>query len=132
MPNELSSPDRLRIATALEARRSELRRDVRVQLEGSEDDRVVGLKRRLVENDDWGVADGLAELDIAELRHALAELAEVEAALERLSHGSYGTCVECGEPIAPARLLAYPTAIRCIDCQSAYELRRRGPAATAR
>ncbi len=132
MDDTLSAGQKRRLREALEARRAALRRDVHAQLDGSEDDRVVGLRRRLEENDDWGVADGLAELDIAEVRHALAELTAVDAALARLRDGSYGTCLDCGDAIAPARLGAYPTAVRCIDCQEAYESRHRGPAATAR
>ena len=34
---------------------------------------------------------------------------------------SYGTCLECGEPIAYARLEAQPFAGLCIVCQSARE-----------
>lgn len=129
MPDpELSSAERARLMQVLETRRAELRRDVRMALDGSEDDRVVGLRRRLEENDDWGVADGVAELDIAEVRHALAELVEVDAALERARAGMYGICVDCDEPIAPARLCAHPTATRCIGCQEAYEVRRRNHA----
>lgn len=128
----LSSTDRQRLTELLEARRATLRREVQTQLDGSEDDRVVGLRRRLQENDDWGVADGLAELDIAEVRHALSELAEVDGALARLRAGTYGECADCGEPIATARLIAYPTAMRCIGCQEQFEARRRGPPATAR
>src|SRR5512132_2665537 len=135
MPNMspvLTSAERQRVQEQLEARRAELRRDVRTALDGSEDDRVVGLRRRLEENDDWGVADGVAELDIAEVRHALAELTEVDAALARLRDDSYGICIDCEEPIAAARLLAHPMATRCIACQELYETRKRGPAATAR
>lgn len=43
-------------------------------------------------------------------------IAATRAALERLANGSYGQCESCGEPIAPARLLAMPEATRCIDC----------------
>lgn len=132
MTDSLTAEQTRRLADALEARRADLRRDLKTALDGSEDDRVVGLRRRLEENDDWGVADGVAELDIAEVRHALTELTEVDAALARVRDGSYGDCIDCGEPIAPARLSAYPTAVRCIECQEAYEMRRRGPAATAR
>lgn len=128
----LSSTERARLIQALESRRADLRREVKRQLDGSEDDRVVGLRRRLEENDDWGVADGVAEVDIAEVRHALAELEEVDAALVRAREGTYGVCVDCEDPIAPARLLAYPTAMRCIGCQEAFEVRRRNHAAGAR
>ncbi|MEO5700890.1 MAG: TraR/DksA family transcriptional regulator [Casimicrobiaceae bacterium] len=132
MDDTLSAAQLRRLAAGLEARRSELRRDVRAQLDGSDDDRVVGLRGRLDEDDDWGVADGLAELDIAEVRHVLAELTAVDGALVRLRDGSYGTCIECDEPIATARLLAYSTAVRCIECQEAHEARARGPGAAPR
>lgn len=125
MANVLTPAQRAMLAQQLEARRASLRQEVHAQLDGSDDDRIVGLRRRLEESDDWGVADGLAELDIAEVRHALAELTNVDAALARMHDGSYGTCADCGEPIAAPRLLAYPTATRCIDCQEAFERRRR-------
>ncbi len=47
-------------------------------------------------------------------------------ALERLSEGEYGVCVECGEPIAPARLRAAPEVQTCVRCQDRLErLERR-------
>lgn len=119
----LEPADRKRIETDLEARRDALRSEVRAQLQGSGDDRVVGLRNRIDETDDWAVADGLAELDIAGVRHVLGELTEVDAALARIANGSYGVCADCAEPIAAARLLAYPTATRCIECQQASEAR---------
>ena len=45
------------------------------------------------------------------------QLAAVEAALKRLDGGTYGTCVECGDPIATERLEALPWASHCIGCQ---------------
>jgi DnaK suppressor protein len=120
---KLASADRSAIQSALESRRVALRTEVKAQMQGSGDERVVGLRNRLDETDDWAVADSLAELDIAGLRHALKELTEVDAALARLRDGSYGECSDCGEPIAPARLSAYPTATRCIECQQTHEAR---------
>jgi RNA polymerase-binding transcription factor DksA len=120
--------DHARIKTNLEARREALRGEVRAQLQGSGDERVVGLRNRLDENDDWAVADSLAELDIAGLRHALRELSDVDAALARMRGGTYGQCVDCDDPIAAARLAAYPTAPRCIECQEAHEARPGGRA----
>jgi RNA polymerase-binding transcription factor DksA len=120
-----------RIRAQLEARRTSLRAEVKAQLKGSGDDRVVGLANRLTENDDWAVADALAELDIAGATHVLNELAEVDAALARMRGGDYGLCTDCGEPIVAARLIAYPTALRCIGCQSTYEKKASGPPLTA-
>ena len=45
----------------------------------------------------------------------------IELALRRIDDASYGDCLECGEPIAFARLQAQPFASLCIDCQSARE-----------
>ena len=56
--------------------------------------------------------------------HETAELGDIEAALERLDAGTYGQCTDCGVTIPPARLNAYPTAKRCIDCQTQKEQRR--------
>jgi len=119
----LTAADRGRIKTDLQARRIALRAEVKAQMQGSGDERVVGLRNRLDETDDWAVADSLAELDIAGLRHTLNDLTEVDAALARLRDDTYGICIDCGEPIAPARLSAYPTATRCIECQETYEAR---------
>jgi RNA polymerase-binding transcription factor DksA len=45
-------------------------------------------------------------------------LVEVEAAMQRLERGTYGTCERCGQPIAWARLEARPAARTCIRCAS--------------
>ena len=58
---------------------------------------------------------GEAEALAGQLRDTLAE---VEAAIDRLVHGSYGHCERCGQPISPARLEAKPAARRCIACAS--------------
>ena len=42
-------------------------------------------------------------------------------ALERLREGEYGTCEECGEAIAPARLKAMPEVTTCVRCQDRLE-----------
>lgn len=44
---------------------------------------------------------------LADLR---ANLEEIDAALERIENGTYGIDEETGEPIAPERLEAFPTA----------------------
>ena len=56
--------------------------------------------------------------------HETAELGDIDAALERMDAGTYGQCTDCGVTIPPARLNAYPTAKRCLDCQTLAEQRR--------
>ncbi len=44
------------------------------------------------------------------------EAQRIFAALKRLSEGSYGVCLSCGEPISEARLDVLPEAPLCRDC----------------
>jgi RNA polymerase-binding transcription factor DksA len=53
------------------------------------------------------------------LNQSSAGLAEVEAALKRVSDGSYGACSVCGRPIAEGRLEARPWTPYCIEHASA-------------
>jgi len=50
------------------------------------------------------------EKDLSILEQLERELAELQAALERVDAGTYGVDEETGEPIDPARLEAFPTA----------------------
>lgn len=43
------------------------------------------------------------------------QLDDVEAALERLDSGTYGTCEVCEQPVTAARLEAMPSTRFCID-----------------
>jgi len=57
--------------------------------------------------------------EVDALAGSLSEnLAEIEAALEKLEAGTYGQCEDCGQAIAPARLEAMPSARLCITCAS--------------
>ena len=47
---------------------------------------------------------------------ARAHLAEVDAALTRLEHGTYGVCESCSQVIAEGRLAARPVARTCVAC----------------
>ena len=57
----------------------------------------------------------------SQARHASGELDEIRAALARIRDGSYGLCVDCGDPIDVRRLAAMPAAARCAACQEARE-----------
>ncbi|MEX2262325.1 MAG: TraR/DksA family transcriptional regulator [Bryobacteraceae bacterium] len=50
------------------------------------------------------------KLDITLLR-------QVQEALHRIRHGTFGVCGECDEPISPKRLDAVPWAKYCVKCQ---------------
>ncbi|GAA4341477.1 hypothetical protein GCM10023144_42390 [Pigmentiphaga soli] len=75
---------------------------------------------------DQGDASGgdlLVDLDHAAVGLQLEVLRDVAAARARIAAGTYGQCVNCGDDIEYARLLAYPTAKRCLSCQEVHERR---------
>jgi DnaK suppressor protein len=45
----------------------------------------------------------------------------IEASLERIEEGTYGTCEECGVKIPKTRLNAIPYATLCVKCASQQE-----------
>jgi RNA polymerase-binding protein DksA len=63
--------------------------------------------------------------DLALRDRAMQQLELVDAALQRLDAGTFGTCQRCGGPIAEGRLEALPWAAHCIACQSAIDKARR-------
>jgi DnaK suppressor protein len=63
----------------------------------------------------------MAKLDSAQEERDRDEIAQVEAALQRLSTGGYGLCVDCGEAIVLPRLMVQPQAQRCALCQIGHE-----------
>jgi DnaK suppressor protein len=48
-------------------------------------------------------------------------LADIDAALDRLEDGSYGTCEDCGAEIGERRLKIKPWASMCVDCRRKEE-----------
>jgi DnaK suppressor protein len=52
-------------------------------------------------------------------------LRKIEAALNRIDAGTYGYCLETGEPIGLRRLLVRPTAEYCLEVQEVHERRER-------
>ncbi|CAN5624710.1 hypothetical protein BH09PSE5_BH09PSE5_50880 [soil metagenome] len=70
---------------------------------------------------DASVALEVQDLRNAEIARDLAELRSIDVALARIESGDYGSCSTCGKDIPLARLVASPTAERCIQCQTLYE-----------
>jgi len=52
-------------------------------------------------------------------------LQQVEAALQRISDGTYGRCIDCGRPIEAARLEAVPWTPYCLADQQKHD--KEGP-----
>ena len=61
------------------------------------------------------------ELDYTLEENVERALAAIDAALQRIEDGTYGTCETCGEPIGTERLEALPWTTQCIDCKRREE-----------
>jgi DnaK suppressor protein len=48
------------------------------------------------------------------------DIHEIKLALSRIEAGTYGTCIDCNRPIAPARLKALPFTTQCVNCAQAH------------
>ncbi len=70
---------------------------------------------------DQGVAETLQFNNYSYHEHELNYRHEIEAALQRLTNGSYGYCAATGKPIGVKRLIAAPHAMYCIDEQEKKE-----------
>jgi DnaK suppressor protein len=70
---------------------------------------------------DEAFAGQLANLSGMALHQLHLEMAAVQAAQHRIHEGSYGRCSDCGLEIGHERLLAQPSAERCVRCQEQAE-----------
>ena len=61
------------------------------------------------------------EKNVSLLEQVDDELLEVEAAVQRLERGTYGTCQVCGRPIGDERLEAMPATRFCVEDQAKAE-----------
>jgi DnaK suppressor protein len=126
----LNDQEKARLSSELERRRTALVEEIGRKLSASRDKIGSASIDQIIEGGDYASADAMAGLDLAEAQRDIRELRDVDAARGRLADGSYGTCIDCGEEIAAARLAAYPAAERCTECQKAYEKRHGlGPGA---
>lgn len=93
-------------------------------------DQLERLRRLLVDEYTDRQARAVELQDPVDLERDLAEvllarnyeaMEEIEAALIRIGHGAYGTCVACGAAIPFERLEVVPAADRCVACQAARD-----------
>ncbi len=113
---------------AIRARLEQMRRDyqetLRTTANGNE-----GVANDAVTQDDLDTGDRVDDADQifetdreeAVTLQARDALTQVEQALARLDHGTYGTCLDCGRLIDPRRLEAMPQAQYCLEDQEKHE-----------
>lgn len=103
------------IQDALNAKRRELIQHIRAQ--------TTQLSIQNVEPDPTDQVQDMNQRDqAAGIAARLSDaLAQVERSLNEISGGTYGICVDCGEPIAERRLKAIPWTSHCLQCQELLE-----------
>jgi RNA polymerase-binding transcription factor DksA len=77
-----------------------------------------------VDSLDVGADNARVEVSAAVEAAARHALDDIDAALDRINSGRYGTCARCDTPIPLERLLAIPQAPLCMGCQQRAEYRR--------
>lgn len=112
IPMTASTAARLRLLALREQLRDRLRR---LQADRGHEQQALSadFAEQAVERENDEVLDRLDEA-------SRADLADVEAALERIEQGRYGLCEHCGSPIEAPRLQAMPQATRCTPCAIAH------------
>ena len=108
----------------LEERRAEIESDMsymaaEMRSIGVDQDEENGSLGNHIADDGSNVAEAERIVTVSEDLQQI--LAQVNAALERVSDGTYGTCQRCERPIGEERLEAFPYVAYCIECQSIIE-----------
>lgn len=110
-----------RLTAALAERRAELVSAIDDHVGQHAQTRYSDLVGQVGDLEDYALAELLVDDELAEIQREIGELREVQAAEDRLARGHCGTCDDCGGPVGFERLLARPTATRCVPCQEAHE-----------
>jgi RNA polymerase-binding transcription factor DksA len=109
--------DQAEARRTLEDHRERLRREIGEQgIDPDNADFVAELEHGFADGAHTAAERGQAITIVRELR---VSLVDVERALRKVEHGTYGVCERCGEPIADDRLEAIPEARLCIRCKQA-------------
>lgn len=105
----------------LQSHRQELRERIAAQTGAEQREAQAALAAEVHDRGEESLVNLLAGVHYAGIAHDLEEARDVEAALRRVTEGSYGFCLDCSLVISEARLVAYPTAKRCRTCQESHE-----------
>jgi len=109
-----------RFSALLAQREAELRAVLRAAADVAEHASDVS-EGEVVDFKDMAVEETQAVVEQAKAGQAAHELEQMVAARRRLADGSYGECLDCGEPIDVRRLMALPATPYCTHCQAIHE-----------
>ena len=120
-PAVLGAAELAQCKAALTGRLSVLRAALMEQSESGDRDSKQSAATEVHDLKDEAFAGQLANLRGMAREQMQGEMAAVRAALTRISEGSFGRCEDCDGEIGRERLLAQPSAGRCLRCQERAE-----------
>ena len=118
---ELTTREIDSLTRALSERKQTMRDEIRSGLASMRGETYEDLLSGTSDAGDESLATLITDVTNADVARDAAELQDILAAEARLAAGTYGICIDCGEPVPYERLVAYPTAKRCIRCQQVRE-----------
>jgi DnaK suppressor protein len=105
----------------LRIRLEELRTQITNALLSADADPYATTAEQVHDFKDQALSAQQTSINYAEIARDLKELRDVEAALRRMTLGLYGQCIQCSAQIPTERLIAFPSAARCLSCQRLHE-----------
>jgi len=120
----LTSSQREHLAGMLRERKPVLREEIRAGLLRMRVDGYEDLLSGTSDAADESVASLLTDINNADVARDATELQDILAAEGRLAAGTFAVCIDCAKPVPYARLVAHPTAKRCLQCQQIHEANR--------
>ena len=119
--HELSESQLALLKDKLREQQAGLRAEVQEERATSDSERDRRSAREVQDRGDEANTGQWRETNAAMIGHHVDEISGIQAALARMESGTYGYCIDCGESIGFQRLQAYPSASRCLQCQSKAE-----------
>lgn len=120
--SQLSRENLSKITQKLGDRQKALLEEVRNEYDQRDNQQLIELMgREPGDSGDVSLADAVADLNILRADRQIHDLRDIEGAFARMKAGDFGICADCGADISAQRLLAYPTAKRCMACQQRHE-----------
>ena len=107
----------VRTASNLRDRAAVLRADIARELRKHDAERFGLLAANVADSAETAIADLIGDLYLAEIDRDVHELHDVERALQRITAGTYGSCIDCGQAVDPMRLEFNPHAALAYDFQ---------------
>jgi len=100
----------------LQERRTEIHQKLRAIRE-----EIPSYQDEVRDSEEQSVTDFAQEMDFALMEMKAQTLIRIDEALLKVDQGTYGSCDECEQDIAEARLKAVPFALLCRECQEREE-----------